>query len=109
MPPSRLLAIVFAIVMGGAIVYAVVASTPPHPDFAAAFPKMLSFPWGQVTLLDLYVCFALFSVVIGLFERTWLSAAAWIIPLFFLGGFLIAIWLAVRWPELARRLRAQDA
>jgi hypothetical protein len=105
MPLSRLLAIVFAVLMGAAIVYAVAASTPPHPDFTAAFGVMLAFPWGQVTLLDLYVCFALFSIVIGLFEKDWKTAALWIVPLFFLGGFLIAIWLAVRWPELARRLR----
>jgi hypothetical protein len=109
MPVSRSLAVLFAVVMGAAIVYAVVASTPPHPDFMAAFPQILSFPWGQVTLLDLYVTFTLFAIVIGLFERNWVHAAAWIVPLFFLGGFLIAIWLAVRWPELARRLRQRDA
>jgi hypothetical protein len=107
MTPSRLLAIVFAIVMGGAIMYAVVASTPPHPDFLAAFGAILAFPWGQVTLLDLYVTFTLFAIIIGLYERTWMHAAAWIIALWILGGFLIAIWIALRWPELARRLRAR--
>lgn len=104
---SRLLAAVLALVMGASIVYAVVASTPPHPDFAAAFGAMWSFPWGQVTLLDLYITFTLFAIIIGLFERRWQYAALWIGALFFLGGFLIAIWIAIRWPELARRLRAR--
>jgi hypothetical protein len=106
MPLSRLFAVFATLLMGAAIVYAVLASTPPHPDFLAAFAKMGSFPWGQVTLLDLYITFGLFAVVIGLFEQRWTHAALWIAALFILGGFLIAFWLALRWPELARRLRA---
>lgn len=109
MAPSRLLAAAFAVLMGAAIVYAVVASTPPHPDFMAAFPAILAFPWGQVTLLDLYVCFTLIAIVIGLFERSWVKALFWIAPIYILGGFWVAIWIVVRWPELARRLRARDA
>lgn len=75
-------------------------------DFSASGAWLVRDPWGIVTLADLYIGFALFAVVIALFERKTWRAVLWIAPLPFLGNLWALVWLAFTLPELVRRLRA---
>lgn len=75
-------------------------------DFSAAGAWLIRDPWGIVTLADLYIGFALFAIVIALFERKAWRAVLWIAPLPFLGNLWALVWLAFALPVLVRRLRA---
>lgn len=77
-------------------------------NFSAAGAWLTSQPWGLVTLVDLYIGFALIAVIIALFERTKLRAALWILPLPFLGNLWTLVWFVFALPGLARRLRRSD-
>lgn len=68
-----------------------------------SFAEISADPWGIVTLIDLYLGFALFAIVIALTERRPLPAAAWIVPLFVLGNAVAAAWLIFRLGRLAVR------
>jgi len=54
-------------------------------DFATDGAKILSNPWGIVSLVDLYVGFALFSGWIVYREKAWLSSVIWVILMMVLG------------------------
>lgn len=56
-------------------------------DFAQDGGELLANPWGIVSLVDLYVGFALFSVWIAYRENSILSAIIWIILMMVLGFF----------------------
>lgn len=73
-------------------------------DFWSAGRWLMSDPWGLTTLADLYLGLAVSALLIALFERNWI-AALWIIPLPFLGNVWTVVWLIVRLPEIASRLR----
>lgn len=68
-----------------------------------SFAEISADPWGIVTLIDLYLGFALFAVVIALTERRVWPAAVWIVPLFILGNAVAAAWLIFRLGRLAAR------
>lgn len=69
------------------------------PEFSAIF----ALPWGKVMLVDLYVGFILFAMVVALIERPMVTTA-FIVALFVLGNVVAALWLAWRWPMLAVRM-----
>ncbi len=77
-----------------------------NANFWDSFGRIVADPWGIVSLVDLYLGFIVASVVIVLFERNIGVAAIWVVPVYFLGNIITAIWLAWRLPELVRRLRA---
>ena len=77
-------------------------------DFSGAGTWLTSHPWGIVTLIDLYIGFAISAVVIALFERRTWRAILWILPLPILGNVWTLVWLAFALPDLARRLRRSD-
>jgi hypothetical protein len=54
-------------------------------DFAADGAKILANPWGIVSLVDLYVGFALFSGWIVYREKAWLPSVIWVILMMVLG------------------------
>ena len=66
-----------------------------------SFAEISADPWGIVTLIDLYLGFGLFAVVIALTERRVIPAAVWILPLFVLGNAVAAAWLIFRLGRLA--------
>ncbi len=75
-------------------------------DFGSAGRWLMSDPWGLTTLADLYLGFAILALFIALFERSWL-AVLWILPLPVLGNVWTVVWLVVRLPEIASRLRSR--
>lgn len=54
-------------------------------NFSAEGAKLLAMPWGIVSLVDLYVGFALFSCWIVFREKTWLPSAIWVVLMMVLG------------------------
>jgi uncharacterized membrane protein YeiH len=67
-------------------------------DFGGEGRQLLSMPWGIVSLVDLYVGFALFSAWIVFRERSWSRSLIWIALMMVL-GFLTAslyVFLALR-------------
>ncbi|MBN1888333.1 MAG: DUF1475 family protein [Thermoflexales bacterium] len=54
-------------------------------DFFAEGSKLLAMPWGIVSLVDLYVGFALFSGWIAFREKALLPSVIWIILMMVLG------------------------
>lgn len=65
-----------------------------------------SSPWGQVTLIDLYLGFVLHAVLIFIFERSVAAKLIWTLPIFFLGNVWTAAWFVLRAPQIVARLRS---
>ena len=54
-------------------------------NFSAEGARLLAMPWGIVSLVDLYVGFALFSGWIVFREKAWLPALIWVVLMMVLG------------------------
>ncbi len=54
-------------------------------DFFAEGAKLLAMPWGIVSLVDLYVGFALFSCWIVFLEKALFPSVIWVILMMVLG------------------------
>jgi hypothetical protein len=65
------------------------------------FRKMLDEPWGLVTLIDLYAGFFVIGAWIWVVEKRRVTAAVWLVLLFFLGNGATLLYLTIR----ARRAR----
>lgn len=57
--------------------------------------KLLAMPWGIVSLVDLYVGFALFSCWIVFREKTWLPSVIWVILMMVLGFWAGALYTLI--------------
>jgi Protein of unknown function (DUF1475) len=75
-------------------------------EFWSAGHWLMSDPWGLTTMADLYLGLAISALLIALFERSW-AAVLWILPLPFLGNVWTVVWLIVKLPEIASRLRGR--
>lgn len=64
-------------------------------DFFEDGGEILANPWGIVSLVDLYVGFALFSLWIAFREKSVVVAAVWIILMMVLGFFTGALYVLV--------------
>jgi len=67
-------------------------------SFSAEGARLMAMPWGIVSLVDLYVGFALFSCWIVFRENAWLPSIVWVVLMMVLGfwaGALYAL-LALR-------------
>lgn len=76
-------------------------------ELVAVLAAMVHEPWTVVTLADLYLGFAVLAAIIILAERRLLWGVLWAAPIFVLGNLWTALWLALRLPALARRLRSR--
>jgi energy-converting hydrogenase Eha subunit H len=94
----RILCILGALVMIGAIVWAF-GLAPFWPSVA----EMMRNPWGVVTVIDLYLGFLVFAIVIARFETNRAIAVAMIAALPLLGNVVSLAWLAWRGLALLRR------
>lgn len=65
-------------------------------------------PWGLVTLIDLYLGFALMALFMAFVEETLQKRLFWIIPLFFLGNIWSALWLFLRIDKIKKKLRTKN-
>ncbi len=77
---AKLIALAGLLAMTGILIYGFTMG-----DFTAEGTKLLSMPWGIVSLVDLYVGFTLFSGWIVFREKASLSSAVWVILMMVLG------------------------
>lgn len=87
---ARLVGITGIIAMTAVLLFAFIKG-----DFAVDGKAILNNPWGIVSLVDLYVGFFIFSLWIGLREKSMISAVIWIILLMVLGFFTGALYLVL--------------
>jgi hypothetical protein len=62
-------------------------------NFAAEGAWLLTHPWGIVSLVDLYVGFALYSVWIAYREKSVLNTIVWIVLMIVLGFWAGALYM----------------
>jgi hypothetical protein len=72
-------------VVGLAAMTAVLGYAFSVGDFSAEGARLMAMPWGMVSLVDLYVGFALFSCWIVFREKAWLPSVVWVILMMVLG------------------------
>jgi hypothetical protein len=108
MRPLRIAVGVLGLALLGVVIWAAVAGGDLHGSFLQQGAVLTTLPWGLATLLDLYIGFVFFSVIVLLTERSWLRAALWAAPIFVLGNIWTAVWLVLRLPTLLRRLNQPD-
>jgi hypothetical protein len=99
---------VCALLLSVAILWALGTQGGLHGSFLDQLDVLTTLPWGVVSLVDLYVGFVFFTIIIFLAERSWLAAVMWSLPIYVLGNVWVAVWLVVRLPSLARRINRPD-
>ncbi len=77
---AKVIALLGLLAMSGVLIYGFTVG-----DFAAEGRELLSMPWGIVSLVDLYVGFALFSIWIVYRERSVARSVAWVVLMMVLG------------------------
>jgi hypothetical protein len=105
----RVIVGVVGLLLLAAILWAAFGTGPLHGGFWSQVEVLSTLPWGVVTLMDLYIGFVLFAIIVFLTERSWIAALLWALPVFVLGNVWSAVWLALRLPALVRRLRSDVA
>ena len=80
MKDDKLVALAGLLAMTAVLVYGFTLG-----NFAAEGANLLAMPWGIVSLVDLYVGFALFSGWIVFREKAWLPALTWVVLMMVLG------------------------
>lgn len=93
----RFVFIALAVALTAFIVWAAL-----NASFGESFAMIAAMPWGLVSLLDLYIGFACFAVVIGYVERNVPLTITIVALLFVLGNVVAAGWLAWRGIPLLR-------
>ncbi len=87
---ARVLSLAGLLAMSAVIIYAFAVG-----DFSGEGSRLLSMPWGIVSMVDLYTGFILFSVWIVYRESSKVSAVVWVILMMVLGfwaGSLYVFW-----------------
>jgi hypothetical protein len=77
---AKIIALAGLLAMTGILIYGFTLG-----NFSAEGAKLLAMPWGIVSLVDLYVGFALFSCWIVFREKAWLHSVVWVILMMVLG------------------------
>jgi len=88
MKAVTVLSVVGLLAMTGVILYAFLVG-----DFASEGAWIVSHPWGIVSLVDLYVGFALFSAWIIYRESSPFKAAVWVVLMIVLGNWTAALYV----------------
>jgi hypothetical protein len=90
---AKIIALAGLLAMTGVLIYGFTSG-----DFAAEGAKLVAMPWGIVSLVDLYVGFALFSGWIVFREKALLPSIIWVILMMTLGFWAGALytWLALQ-------------
>lgn len=87
------------LIVGVAALFASILYAAVSADFFESFARIGAMPWGLVSLIDLYLGFAVLAVLIALVEPP-AKAAIWIVALFVLGNVVGAAWFAWRLPRM---------
>ena len=77
---AKAIALLGLLAMTGILIYGFTVG-----DFSAEGAKLLAMPWGIVSLVDLYVGFALFSGWIVFREKALVPSVIWVILMMTLG------------------------
>jgi hypothetical protein len=87
---AKIIALLGLLAMTGILIYGFTVG-----DFAAEGSKLLAMPWGIVSLVDLYVGFALFSGWIVFREKAALPSIIWVILMMVLGFWTGALYTLI--------------
>jgi len=87
---AKVLALLGLLAMTGILIYGFSVG-----DFGAEGAKLLSMPWGIVSLVDLYVGFALFSGWIVYRERSFPRSAVWVVLMMVLGFWTASLYTLI--------------
>lgn len=101
-----LVAIRATLVVVSVILVALIIRAALTADFFASFAAVAANPWGLVGLVDLYLGFVMWTVVMVALDGRSLEALVWVIALWILGNVAGALWLILRVPRLLRALSA---
>ena len=85
-----LIALIGLLAMTGILIYGFTIG-----DFGAEGAQLLSMPWGIVSLVDLYVGFALFSCWIVFREKAILPSVVWVVLMMVLGFWTGALYTLI--------------
>ncbi|MBN2148324.1 MAG: DUF1475 family protein [Anaerolineales bacterium] len=77
---AKIIALAGLLAMTGVLIYGFTIG-----NFSAEGAKLLSMPWGIVSLVDLYVGFALFSCWIVFREKSLIPSVIWAVLMMVLG------------------------
>ncbi|MGA9190936.1 MAG: DUF1475 family protein [Anaerolineales bacterium] len=77
---AKLIALAGLLAMTGILIYGFAVG-----NFSDEGGRLMAMPWGIVSLVDLYVGFALFSCWIVFREQAWLPSLVWVILMMVLG------------------------
>lgn len=88
MRAAKTLSLLGLLAMTAALIYGFAVG-----DFPAEGSRLLAMPWGIVSLVDLYVGFALFSAWIVFRERSPAVAALWVVLMMVLGFWTASFYL----------------
>jgi hypothetical protein len=80
MKAAKAIALIGLLAMTGILVYGFAVG-----DFSGEGAKLLAMPWGIVSLVDLYVGFALFSCWIVFREKALWPSVVWVVLMMILG------------------------
>ncbi len=87
---AKLIALLGLLAMTGVLIYGFTVG-----DFGAEGRKLLAMPWGIVSLVDLYVGFALFSCWIVYREKSPLRSVVWVALMMVLGFFTASLYTLI--------------
>jgi hypothetical protein len=77
---AKAISLIGLLAMTGVLIYGFTIG-----DFSGEGAKLLAMPWGIVSLVDLYVGFALFSCWIVFREKAPIPSAVWVVLMMVLG------------------------
>jgi hypothetical protein len=92
--------------LGSAILTGSIIWAFGRAPFWPAVSEIVANPWGVVTLVDLYLGFLIFSIVIARFEPNRGLAIGMIAAIPFLGNVVPLAWLALRGLDLVKPRQA---
>jgi hypothetical protein len=78
------------LIMGFMILRAIVVG-----DFNGEGANLIRGPWGQLSLVDVYIGFFLFAGWIIYREQSWLRSLVWIIMLLVLGNLIACLYVLI--------------
>lgn len=88
MTTARVISVLGLLAMTGMILYTAVVG-----DFAKEGAQLLAMPWGQVSMVDLYVGFIIFSMWIVYREEKLLTKIIWVVLMMTLGNWTASLYV----------------
>ena len=85
---AQVISIIGLVAMTAVIAYAFVVG-----DFNAEGAWLMAHPWGQVSLVDLYVGFAIFSMWIVYREKSVVRSIIWVVLMMGLGNWTASLYV----------------